>query len=361
MVAGSTDRTASSSTAKQAGRAVIRGGSKTAIGRSRPRKPDDEPVARRESKSGAGVVRAGSVSFAAAAAPSDAQRAQTAQEQRVRDDMLKVRDEYFATLQESAGRVELAMEAIDRYTAAEVRREEAEQDEKDEDEEEEDDEEAESGEEEALEEGGYTTKGAARATARGRTERLLKTLQTEEQVARLVEVTAWLEDAGSERAAVAYEEKLVLSEQAAEAARRESELVLQGLADREATAKRRLSAFGRTLGGFSAEKASREEASRQRERAAKGSMSALPAAAAAPSIEAQMAQLELTAGSLRAQLLRREEQARQLQAEGKRRRPPAAAPPNAFAQTARSLVSGSEEEEKMAAQLVGVNQHTLTP
>ena len=360
MVAGSTDRTASSSTAKQAGRAVIRGGSKTAIGRSRPRKPDDEPVARRESKSGAGVVRAGSVSFAAAAAPSDAQRAQTAQEQRVRDDMLKVRDEYFATLQESAGRVELAMEAIDRYTAAEVRREEAEQDEKDEDEEEDDDE-AESGEEEELEEGGYTTKGAERATARGRTERLLKTLQTEEQVARLVEVTAWLEDAGSERAAVAYEERLVRSEQAAEAARRESELVLQGLADREATAKRRLSAFGKTLGGFSAEKASREEASRKRERAAKGSMSALPAAAAAPSIEAQMAQLELTAGSLRAQLLRREEQARQLQAEGKRRRPPAAAPPNAFAQTARSLVSGSEEEEKMAAQLVGVNQHTLTP
>ena len=41
-------------------------------------------------------------------------------------------------------------------------------------------------------------------------------------------------------------------EQAAEAARRESELVLQGLADREATAKQRLSAFGKTLGGFSA-------------------------------------------------------------------------------------------------------------
>ena len=122
MAGTATDRAVSSSTVKQvgAGRAGSRGGSKTAVGRSRPRKPDEVPVARRESKSGAGVVRAGSVSFAAAAAPSDAQRAQTAQEQRMREDVRKVRDEYFATLQESAGRVELAMEAIDRYTAAEV-------------------------------------------------------------------------------------------------------------------------------------------------------------------------------------------------------------------------------------------------
>ena len=161
-----------------------RGGSKTAIGRSRPRKLDDEPaaLARRESKSGAGVTRAGSVSFTAAAAPSDARRAQTAAEQRVREDMLKVRDEYFATLQESAGRVELAMAAIDRYSAAEVRREEQEEDE-DEDE----DEESGSGDEEE-EEGKYPMEGTVRLTARGRSERLMKRLQTEEAVAQLAEV-----------------------------------------------------------------------------------------------------------------------------------------------------------------------------
>ena len=323
-----------------------RGGSKTAVGRSRPRKLDDDPaaLARRESKSGAGVTRAGSVSFTAAAAPSDARRAQTAAEQRVREDMLKVRDEYFATLQESAGRVELAMAAIDRYSAAEVRREEQEEDE-DEDE----DEESGSGEEEE-EEGKYPMEGTVRLTARGRSERLMKRLQTEEAVAQLAEVTAWLEDAGSERDAEAYELKLVQSERAAEAARKESELVLQGLDEREAMAKRRLAAFGKTLGSFSAEKAARDEVTRK----AKGSMASLPVAAAAPSIEAQMAQLEMTVGALRAQLLRREEQARKDQAEGKRRPPPAAAPPTELAQTAQTLVSGSEEEDKMTAQLIGL-------
>ena len=320
-----------------------RGGSKTAIGRSRPRKLDDEPaaLARRESKSGAGVTRAGSVSFTAAAAPSDARRAQTAAEQRVREDMLKVRDEYFATLQESAGRVELAMAAIDRYSAAEVRREEQEEEE-DEDE----DEESGSGDEEE-EEGKYPMEGTVRLTARGRSERLMKRLQTEEAVAQLAEVTAWLEDAGSERDAEAYELKLVQSERAAEAARKESELVLQGLDEREAMAKRRLAAFGKTLGSFSAEKAARDEVTRK-------SMASLPVAAAAPSIEAQMAQLEMTVGALRAQLLRREEQARKDQAEGKRRPPPAAAPPTELAQTAQTLVSGSEEEDKMTAQLIGL-------
>ena len=39
----------------------------------------------------------------------------------------------------------------------------------------------------------------------------------------------------------------------------ESEEVLHGLEQREATAKRRLSAFGKTLGGFSREKAARDE------------------------------------------------------------------------------------------------------
>ena len=103
MAAGpATDLAVSSPNPKQvgAGRAVSsRGGSKTAVGRSRPRKVEDAPVARRESKSGAGGVRAGGRRVAAAAAPSDARRAQTAQEQRAREDMLKARDEYFATLQ----------------------------------------------------------------------------------------------------------------------------------------------------------------------------------------------------------------------------------------------------------------------
>jgi len=65
-------------------------------------------------------------------------------------------------------------------------------------------------------------------------------LQTEEQVARLEEITEWLEDAGSEHAAAALEEKLARSEAAAEAARMDSEEVLQGLEQRETMAKRRL-------------------------------------------------------------------------------------------------------------------------
>ena len=55
----------------------------------------------------------------------------------------------------------------------------------------------------------------------------------------------------------------------------DSEEVLQSLEQREATARRRLSAFGKTLGGFSREKAARE---RKRERAAKGSTAASPVA-----------------------------------------------------------------------------------